>query len=357
MQFLSDEPGGQAGRFEQQDGIREVERVELFRKMVETLSVSGNEEELAKLIEGEIAPYVDEITYDVMGNLIARKKGAPGAKKMMLSAHMDEIGVMVTHAEETGYLRFAPVGGLRPVYLIGQPILFKNGVRGVVMYETKLQLREVQMEHLYLDIGAQTREEALSMVSIGDVAAPYGTVFACGQHRWAGKSMDDKIACYILVRAIQQLRQTAYDTYFVFSTQEELGLRGATTAAYAIDPDYALALDVTGVGDMPNMSAPNDVKLGKGAAIKVRDSSIICSRQMVSFLKERAKAAGIPYQMEVLLYGGTDAGVIHLTREGVVTGGISIPARNIHSPVEMVDKRDVDACIALVLETLACELH
>ena len=157
--------------------------MELFRKMVETLSVSGNEEELAKLIEGEIAPYVDEITYDVMGNLIARKKGAPGAKKMMLSAHMDEIGVMVTHAEETGYLRFAPVGGLRPVYLIGQPILFKNGVRGVVMYETKLQLREVQMEHLYLDIGAQTREEALSMVSIGDVAAPYGTVFACGQHR------------------------------------------------------------------------------------------------------------------------------------------------------------------------------
>ena len=107
---------------------------------------------------------------------------------------------------------------------------------------------------------------------------------------------------------------------------------------------------------MPNMSAPNDVKLGKGAAIKVRDSSIICSRQMVSFLKERAKAADIPYQMEVLLYGGTDAGVIHLTREGVVTGGISIPARNIHSPVEMVDKRDVDACIALVLEALACEL-
>ena len=330
--------------------------MELFKQMVETLSVSGNEEALAQLIEREVAPYADEVTRDVMGNLIVHKKGKEGAKKMMLSAHMDEIGVMVTHAEETGYLRFAPVGGLRPVYLIGQPIIFKNGVRGVVMYETKLELREVKLDNLYLDIGAQTREEALSMMSIGDVAAPAGTVFACGANRWAGKSLDDKIACYVLIRAIQQLKETAYDTYFVFSTQEELGLRGATTAAYTIDPDYAVALDVTGVGDMPNMSAPNALKLGKGAAIKVRDSSIICSRQMVSFLKERAKAADIPYQMEVLLYGGTDAGAIHLTRSGVVTGGISIPTRNIHSPVEMADKRDVDACIALVLEMLRCEI-
>ncbi|MBQ3390963.1 MAG: M42 family metallopeptidase [Clostridia bacterium] len=331
--------------------------MELFKKMVETLSVSGNEEALADLIEREVAPYADEITRDVMGNLIVRKKSAnPSAKKFMLSAHMDEIGMMVTYAEETGYLRFANVGGLRPVFLIGQPVLFKNGVRGTVMYETKVEPKDLKLDSLYIDIGAEGREEALSMVSVGDVCAPAGAVFNIGAHRFAGKSLDNKISCYVLIRALQKLKETAYDAYFVFSTQEELGLRGATTAAYAIDPDFGIAIDVTGVGDMPNMAAPNDVKLGKGAAIKVRDSSVICSRQMVSFLRDCAKEAEIPFQMEVLLYGGTDAGVIHLTRDGVVTGGISVPARNIHSPVETADWRDVEACIDLVVEALGKEI-
>ncbi|MBQ2698010.1 MAG: M42 family metallopeptidase [Clostridia bacterium] len=327
--------------------------MELLKQLLETLSVSGNEENLADLIEKEIAPYVDEIRRDVMGNLIAFKKGAGEApKKMMLSAHMDEIGMIITHAEEDGYLRFANVGGLRIPFLVGQPVIFKNGVRGNVMYETKIDFSKLKLENLYIDIGAETAEEALSMVSIGDVCAPYGTLFELGEHRVCGKSMDDKVACYIQIEAIKKLKNTVYDTYFVFSTQEELGLRGAHTAAYAINPDYGVALDVTGVGDMHNMVSPNALKLGKGAAVKVRDSSIICSRLMVNFLKKVAKEKGIPYQMEVLMAGGTDAGAIHTTREGVITGGISIPTRNIHSPVEVADKRDIAACIDLIVEML-----
>ena len=185
--------------------------MELLKQMLETLSVSGNEENLADLIEKEIAPDVDEIRRDVMGNLIAFKKGAGEApKKMMLSAHMDEIGMIITHAEEDGYLRFANVGGLRIPFLVGQPVIFKNGVRGNVMYETKIDFPKLKLENLYIDIGAETAEEALSMVSIGDVCAPYGTLFELGEHRVCGKPMDDKVACYIQIEAIKKLKNTVY---------------------------------------------------------------------------------------------------------------------------------------------------
>ena len=327
--------------------------MELYKRMVETLSVSGNEERLAELIEAEVAPFADEITRDVMGNLIVLKKGVGEApKKLMFSAHMDEIGYMVTHIEEKGYLRFARIGGLNMLHIAGSPVIFKNGVKGYVMYETSVAPKDLTIEQFYIDIGAESREEAEQMVSVGDVAGTMGSLYEAGAHRWVSKSMDDKIACYILIRALQQLKETRYDTYFVFSAQEEVGLRGATTAAYNIDPDYGIALDVTSVGDMLNQKSPNAVKLGQGAAIKVRDNSIISSKRMVNFLVDVAREAGIPYQMEVLMMGGTDAGAIHLTRGGVVSGGISIPTRNVHSAVEMVDRRDVEACIALVLALL-----
>ena len=332
--------------------------MELLARMIETLSVTGNEENLSDLIREEISSHADEIVTDRLGNLIVLKKATDGsnAKKLMLSAHMDEIGYMVTYIDDKGFVRFAPVGGLRLLHIAGTPVLFKNGVRGVVMYESKVELKDLKLTDFFIDIGASTKEEAEAMVSVGDVAGAYGQLFECGAHRWVAKSMDDKIACYILVKALQRVSATKYDAYFVFSTQEEVGLRGATTAAYRINPDFGIAVDVTGVGDMPNQANPNDVHLGKGAAIKVRDSSIVCSRRMIGFLKGVAKEADIPYQMEVLMFGGTDAGAIHTTREGVVTGGISIPSRYIHSAVEMVDKRDVEACISLIVELLKHDL-
>ena len=331
---------------------------QLFSRMVETLSVTGNEEALAALIEQEVMDFADEISRDVMGNLIVLKRGEGKIpKKIMFSAHMDEIGYMITYIDDKGYLHFSPVGGLRLLHIAGSPVLFKNGVRGVVMYETKVATNDLTAEHFYIDIGAASKEEAEGMVSVGDVAGTYGTLAKLGEHRWASKSMDDKIACFILIRALQKLKSSKYDAYFVFSTQEEVGLRGATTAAYRIDPDYGIALDVTGVGDMPNQASPNALELGKGAAIKVRDSSVISSRRMVNFLVDVAKRENIPYQMEVLMVGGTDAGAIQRTREGVVVGGISIPTRYIHSAVETVDYRDIEACIDLVAALLQHEIE
>ncbi len=323
--------------------------MDLLKKMIDTTSVSGNEENLAAIIIEEIKPYVDSIEVDIMGNVIALKKGTSD-KKLMFSAHMDEIGFMVTHIEKEGFIRFARVGGLSPMHIASSPVEFKNGVRGVLMYESKVEAKSLTLDHFFIDIGATSKEEAEKLVSIGDVAGTVGSMFNCGEHRVAGKSMDDKVACYIQIEAIKQLKETpAGDIYFVFSVQEEVGLRGATTAAYAVAPDYAIALDVTGVGDQPGQKSPNAVKLGDGAAVKVRDASIICAPVMVNHLSDLAKKKDIKYQMEVLMYGGTDAGAIHLTRGGVVSGGISIPTRYIHSQVEMVDKRDVEACIELVL--------
>ncbi|HWP80705.1 MAG TPA: M42 family metallopeptidase [Candidatus Acidoferrum sp.] len=330
--------------------------MELLKRMIETLSVTGNEEKLAELIISEITPYVDSVEKDVMGNVIAFKKGK-SSKKLMLSAHMDEIGFMVTQIDKDGFIHFGRVGGLHPLHIASCPVIFKNGTRGVLMYESKVEAKDLTLDNFYIDIGAGSKEEAEKYVRPGDVAGTYGSVFDCGDHRMAGKSMDDKIACYIEVTAIQRMEGTpAYDTYFVFSTQEEVGLRGATTAAYRVEPDYAIALDVTGVGDEPGQKQPNAVKLGKGAAVKVRDASIVCSHKMVDHLVDLAREKEIPYQMEVLMYGGTDAGAIHLTKGGVVTGGISIPSRYIHSPVEMVDKRDVEACTRLLLAAVFTEL-
>ncbi len=331
--------------------------MDFLKKMVETLSVSGNEEKLADLIEREVKGYADEISRDVMGNLIVLKKGSGKApKKMMLSAHMDEIGFVVTYIDDKGFVHFSNVGGLSVANITETAVVFKNGVKGIMSYQKKKKLSEVTIKDFYIDIGAESKAEAEKMVSIGDFGGFYGVVHEIGKHRIASKAIDDKIACYVQIETLKKLKNCVYDTYFVFSVQEEVGLRGAIASAYNINPDYGIALDVTICGDQLGSSVKNDIKLGGGAAIKVKDMSIVCSRQMVEFLTKTARAAKIPYQMEVLAGGGTDAGAIHLTRGGVLTGAISIPSRYVHSRTEMVDKRDVDACVNLLIEVLAKEI-
>ena len=182
---------------------------------------------------------------------------------------------------------------------------------------------------------------------MGQVGAFEGTFSKLGE-KISSKALDDRVGCYVLTEVIKKLKNSPYECYFVFTVQEELGLRGAKTAAFTINPDYALAVDVTGTGDIKE-AKPMAVELSKGAAIKVRDKGIISSRKMVSFLTTLAKENNIPYQMEVLDQGSTDAGEIHLSQGGVITGGVSIPTRYIHSPVEMCDVNDVDNCIKLVL--------
>ena len=316
--------------------------MELLKKLTECNSVSGDEKEIRELIELEAKKYAYDIRTDALGNLIVHKKGT--GKKLMMTAHMDEIGIIVTFVEDDGFIRFSKVGGLYTNDLIGRRVRFKNGTVGVIGLDGEAKDRTLQK--MFIDIGAKDKKSAEKMVKIGDTACFMGEFVVQGE-KIISKALDDRVGCYILLEALKNCEESKNDLYFVFTVQEEVGLRGAKTSAFGIMPDMAIAIDVTDTGDTPK-SDVMEVKLGAGAAIKVMDSSCICSPEVRSLLLELARKNKIPCQIEVLTYGGTDAGAIHLTGAGVKTGGVSIPTRFIHSPSEMVDADDVKACIRLV---------
>ena len=305
---------------------------------------SGDEGEVCEKIKELVTPYVDECTIDTLGNLIARKKGT--GPKVMFSAHMDSIGMIVTNIGKDGMLHVAQIGGLRPTRLLETPLRFKNGRYATVSSDT--EIASPQVVDLLVDIGAKDEEDAKSIVKVGDIAV-YATPTLEAGDRIISPYHDDRIACVILIKALEQLGKSNNDLYFVFSVQEELGLRGAKTAAYGVDPDYGIAVDVTIASDIPNKKKIGTTKLGGGAAIKIMDASVICHPKMVALMESIAAEKGIANQRDILSAGGTDAGAIHLTRSGVISGGISIPTRYIHSPTEMVDKNDIQACIDLVV--------
>lgn len=323
--------------------------MELLRNLTDTWSPSGNEEGAMKRIKQELNGHVDELMTDNLGNLIAHKKGA--GKKVMLSAHMDEIGLIVIDIDDNGFLRVAAVGGVDAFSSLYQRVRFANGTAGVVAYEEALEeMKDLKIDKLYIDIGAVSKEDAQSKVAIGDIAVFEGKLERMGGAVMS-KALDNRIGVYILIDVIKQIKQSPYDLYFVFSSQEEVGLRGAKAAAFAIEPDIGIAVDVTDTGDTPNCKKMA-VKLGAGPAIKVKDSSILCHPKVRKSMEAIAKAEGIPYQLEILTAGGTDAGAIHTSRGGVMTGAISIPARYIHTPSEMVQVDDVNGAIGLLVAFL-----
>lgn len=305
---------------------------------------SGGEAPVAREIAALARPYVDEITTDTLGNLICRKKGS--GPKVMLAAHMDSLGLMVTHIEKEGFLRVAKVGGVHPEDILHTPVRFPCGAVGTVCADGSAEAGKLTMEDLYLDMGFASREEAEGVVQVGDVAVYHLPVYQTAG-RILSPYMDNRISCAVLLLAMEQLRETTNDVYFVFTVQEEVGLRGARTAAWAIDPDYAVAVDVCGCRDVPGSKTVSSSRQGGGAAIKVMDASVISHPAMVELLRRLAREGDIPFQMDVLGRGGTDAGAIHQSRAGVVTGGISVPCRYIHSPGEMVTVSDVEACVRL----------
>ncbi|HHT36840.1 MAG TPA: M42 family metallopeptidase [Firmicutes bacterium] len=316
----------------------------LIKELVESYGPTGFESEVTDKIKEIVKDYVDECYVDTLGNLIARKKGS--GKKVMFSAHADEIGVIVTYIDENGFLRFSNVGGLNPLTLLGNRVRFANGVVGVVGRE-KGDLKDLAIDKMYIDIGAESEKEAREKVSIGDFAV-FHREFADLGNRIIAKALDDRVGCAVLIEAIRRLEKSEHDLYFVFSVQEEVGLRGARTAAYGIDPDLGVALDVTRTGDTPEAHRM-DVSLGAGTAIKVKDSSVIAHPKVKDLMVRLAKDNNIKYQLEVLEAGGTDAGAIHLTKDGVPSGTISIPCRYVHTVSEMVDMRDVENSVELVL--------
>lgn len=325
---------------------------ELTQKITEIYGPSGHEQLVRDFVRDEIKGMVDEVRIDALGNLIARKKGtgATPRKKIMLAAHMDEIGVIVTHVDEKGFLRFAPIGGVYPINLNGNRCRFANGVTGVFGRETKnTTATEVKLEKMFIDVGATNASD--SPVGIGD-AAGFWRDFADLGDRIVSKAMDDRIGCVVLIETLKQLKKSTDDVYFVFTVQEEVGLRGATTSAFGVQPDLAIAVDVTGTGDTPEANRMA-IELGKGPAIKVKDSGMLAHPAVKNLLAETAKEAKIPYQFEVLVGGTTDAMAMQTTREGVPAGCLSIPTRYIHSPSEMVDFNDVQNAVKLLVATLS----
>ena len=324
---------------------------ELIQKLVESVGPSGYEDGVRSLIKQEVAGLGDEMKVDALGNLIVRKgsQKADGLR-IMLSAHMDEIGLIATHIDEKGFVRFTTIGGVRPHTLPGGRVRFLNGVRGVIGNErTETPASVFSFEQLFVDVGASSRETC--PVKVGDLMI-FDRPFIDLGERLVSKAMDDRIAVAVLIEALRQFPAgSPHEVFFVFSTQEEVGLRGAPTAAYGVDPELGLSVDVTGSGDTPK-GMKMEVGLGKGAAIKVRDGGMLADPRVVRWMVDTAEKAGIPHQLEILEGGTTDAKAIQLTRAGVPAGCISIPCRYIHSPSEMVDFNDVKNCVRLLVELL-----
>ena len=308
---------------------------------------SGREDAVREAIAAIAGEYIDDITTDALGNLICRKKGA--GKKLLFAAHMDSIGVVATYIDEKGFIRFAQVGGLFKGDLINIQVRFAGGTRGVISYEEKTPFKDITLDNLFIDIGAADRADAERQVQIGDFAEIDAPRFEqngvlCGPY------LDNRIGCVTLLLAMERLAQQEIenDLYFAFTAQEEVGLRGAGAAAFAVEPDIAVAVDVTDTGDLPERKTPMAVDMGRGPAVKVMDRSVICTPEVCAALERAAAACGIDVQREILQFGGTDTAALQKTRAGVQAGAVSIPTRYIHSPSEMCAVSDVEAAARLL---------
>ncbi|PKO12387.1 MAG: aminopeptidase [Chloroflexi bacterium HGW-Chloroflexi-10] len=323
----------------------------LVKKLVEIVGPSGYESKIRDVVRTEIKGLGNEQRVDAMGNLIVRmgEKKKDGLR-IMLSAHIDEIGIMVTHVDKNGFARFTTIGAVRPHTCFGSRVRFLNGAAGVIGGERLDNPGNVHnFEQMYIDTGASS--DAESPVKIGDVAA-FDRPFEDLGNRLISKAMDDRVCAAVLIETMRGLKNSPHELFFVFSTQEEVGLRGATTAAYGIDPDLGIAVDVTGTGDTPR-SVKMDVSLGKGPAIKIRDGGMLADPRLVDAMVTCAQKNNLPYQLEILLGGTTDAKAMQITRAGMPAGCLSIPTRYIHSPSEMVDSRDLENAVQLLKSLLS----
>ena len=322
-----------------------------LQKLCSCPSISGREDAIRGLLSELILPYADEVRVDDLGNLIAKKSGKGDAPSVMLCAHMDEIGFLVNFIEDDGMLRVATIGGISFAASAFSQVISESGVRGVLVPDGGTKASEYAADKFYIDIGARSKKEAERKISIGDFFAVEGGVHRLMGKRVCGRPLDDRIGCALLLDIAEKLysEETDGDIYYVFSVQEEVGCRGSMTAAFAIAPDYSLCFDVTATGDTPSAKAMA-CKLGGGAAVKIKDNSVICSEEVVTSLCSIAKEKGIPYQREILTYGGTDASSMQLAGSGSLCGALSIPTRYIHSGVETCDLSDAEACSALAVE-------
>ncbi len=326
---------------------------ENLEKLSNANGVAGRETEVRNLMIKFLEPFADEVVVDRLENVIAIKKGKKAAPKIMLAAHMDEVGLMVKTITKDGFLQFTKMGGIDDRILLAQKVnvITENGaLPGVVgskpphIQKEDERKKIVTYDEMFLDIGAENREDAKAMgVKIGDPIAFDVKYVKLGKDAVMGKAFDNRAGCAVMVETLKQIGETDCTIYAVGTVQEELGLRGATTAAYGVDPDVGIALDVTFTGDTPGIKEfDTTVKMGKGPALTVTDSGLIVHPKVLRWLIDTAVQNGVEYQLETGLMGTTDAARMSLTRQGVPSGTISIPARYIHSPVGLISLKDAE---------------
>ncbi|MBL8092576.1 MAG: M20/M25/M40 family metallo-hydrolase [Anaerolineales bacterium] len=326
---------------------------QLIQKLTEVYGPSGHEDAVRDLVRAEIQGLADSVTIDPLGNLIAIRKGkGRGGRKVALAAHLDEIGLIVSHIDARGFVRVTNVGGVRPLYAAGGRVRFTNGAIGAIGVETRRERPDhiPTLNDLYVDFGVARAADV--PVRVGDVGAFMGAFTVLPGGRVMSKSLDDRAGVAVLIEALRRLKTSPHEVAFMFTVQEELGLRGAGPAAFTFEPEIVLAVDVTATGDTPN-GARMAVALGAGAAIKAKDTGLLVDPRLRDLLVKRATEARLPYQLEVLEGGRTDAAEMQLARGGAVAGCISIPCRYVHAPSEVVDLGDVEAAVGLLVATLS----
>lgn len=315
-------------------------------------SVSGREKNVREKLSSLITPLCDEVSTDVLGNLIAVKRcGKKNAKKVLLVAHMDEVGFIVTFIEDNGMIRLATIGGANLNAAAYTMVVSENGVKGAIVPEAKVKPCDYAGTNFYIDIGAKNKKAAEARVKIGDFFVVQPSLNKLMGNRVCGRPLDDRVGCLTLLGAAEELYKGELDcdVYYVFSVQEEVGHRGAGAATFGISPDIAICFDVTGTGDAIGADAMA-CKVGDGAAIKIKDRMVICNEGIVNALCGVAKENNIKHQKEILIKGATDTEAMQLAGAGVFAGAISIPTRYIHSGTELCDLDDVKCCISLVSE-------
>ncbi len=324
----------------------------LLQMLTETPGPSGHEDEVRKIVRAEVEPLADNVTVDTRGNLIARKhpaKRAGNTKKIMIAAHMDETGVIASHVDRNGFIRFAPVGGVPRRYLPGGRVRFMNGTQGIIGFDSWDRVNELPaLDKLYIDVGATSPDD--SPVNVGEVAV-FDYRYSDLGNRLVAKSMDNRVGVLVAIETLRSLKATPHDLYVVFTTQEAAGISGVGTSAFGIDPDLGLALDVSPADDTPH-SGRTQIALGKGPCVKIQGAEMVSDARLVQWIIEVAEKNKIPYQREVLPFGGSEAGAIQLTRAGVPAGSLSVPVRFVHSPSEMVDVSDVHYAVKLLTALL-----
>ncbi len=334
----------------------------LLKKILDAPGVSGYEKEIAGIMQQELKKSCPEVIIDNFGNVIAKK--GKGKKKIMLAAHMDEVGFLVKHINKEGFIHFIKVGGIDDRILLGQRVSIrtkKGPIRGIIgakpphLLKDEEAKRLVKYEDMFIDIGCKNKEEAVKKVEIADSIVFDADAGSLNGDLYYGKAIDNRVGCYALIKIMEKLKVAA-EVYAVATVQEEVGLKGARTSSFKINPDFAIAIDTTVAGDTPGIKETESaLKLGEGVAITIIEASgrgVIVNEKVKELFIETAKANKIKYQIDVIEGGMTDGAIIYMNREGIHTGVLSIPTRYIHSSTGVFNLKDLESAVDLAVKVI-----